>query len=748
MSIGRGRNVAWAAFAMIGSFVGAGAAAGGDLTATFTATPSSLEEGGSSEFRLALQYVPAPSGTGQGTEYAQGRRFDYFNSGDGALTSLVGSVDPGQGGSIDVSSSLNSVVHEVVKSVVYDDPGVYTASVSGTATAYDQRSAKRYKRHPVFLYWMTDGFVEDYAKTAYVLPIDASVDVSVANANPTITNIAWSPATAVGIPFSFTVTASDPGGAAPSETIAFAFDLDEDGEFDDLVQSGSFVVSGTHSFAEEGTHVLRVRVTDGLGGSTEGSFSVTVGNHAPSVDPVRSVEVEYEGALPEVELSARATDDDGHPLTVKWLMQNADGSWTTQKSESLGSGTTSTFRQAYPFGRTNVRFEAFDGYDTTVVGTTVTVQDTVVPTVAVAEDLRLPTDRGQAFATGVTLPTPVVSDGSGRPVTLTDDAPSKFPLGETIVTWTAVDASGNRTETQQKVIVEDREAPMIEGRSVVRIFTDPGKRFRTIDLTPPTVSDNVSAPKKIKIVGPTKSRYPIGRTLVVFGATDEAGNYVEWRTRVVVVNRKPTARAGADIVVTTSNEAGARVKLDGSRSSDPDKHALKYAWRSPRAVFTNAKAMRPSARFPVGTWNVRLIVTDAAGASHADLVKVTVKLKNAKTRPRGGDANRAFAHATRATQEAVASKIASESAVAGLLHANAAAGLGDAAGAYVRWDEGGSEADAALAYAELRSAQQNYGAVAANALFSAYAETGDDRLLTAYGYAAYGTLYSQADLSE
>lgn len=747
MTRGIGRSLAWATLAAVSSLVSVGTTAGGDLTATFTATPSSIEEGGSSDLRLRLQYVPAAAGSGQGTEYVGDLRYEYFNSGPGALTSLVGSVDPGQGAPIDVSSPLSGVVHEVVKTVVYDDPGVYTASVGGTATACDQRSAERFKMHPVHGYWTTNGFVADYGKTAHVLAISASVDVTVANASPSITNITWSPAATVGLPFSFEVTASDPGGVSPAETIAIAFDFDDDGDFDDFFASG-LTAAGTHAFFEKGTHFVRVRVTDGLGGSTEGSFSVTVGNSAPSVEPVESLDVEYEGTRPEIELSASATDDDGHSLRAIWLTQKADGAWTVRKVQNLGSGASTVFRATYPLGRTNVRLEIFDGYDTTVVGTTVKVQDTTVPTVSIVEDVRVPTDPGKTTASGVRLRAPTVSDGSRRPVSLTNDAPVVFPLGQTIVTWTAVDGSGNRTRTEQKVIVEDREAPMLRGRSIVRVFTDPGKRSRTLALAPPTATDNVSSPKRIKIVGSTKSQFPVGRTLVVFGATDEAGNRAEWRTVVVVVNRKPIARAGADLVVTTTDEAGAKATLDASRSSDPDRHALKYVWQSPRAKFKNARAKRTTAFFPVGTTRVRLIVTDALGAQRTDLVKVTVKLKNAKTRPRGADANRSFADTTRATQKAVAAKSGGKSAVAGLLYANAAAGLGDAAGDHVRWTEGGSEADAALAYAELRSAQQAYGAAAAKALFSAYAETGDENLLTAYRHAANGTLYSQADLTE
>lgn len=66
----------------------------------------------------------------------------------------------------------------------------------------------------------------------------------------------------------------------------------------------------------------------------------------------------------------------------------------------------------------------------------------------------------------------------------------------------------------------------------------------------------------------------------------------------------------------------------------------------------------------------------------------------------------------------------------------------------MRWEEGQSETDALLSYAELRALQRKYGEAAAQALLSAYAETGDESLLSAYGHAAFGTAYAGADLQE
>jgi len=47
------------------------------------------------------------------------------------------------------------------------------------------------------------------------------------------------------------------------------------------------------------------------------------------------------------------------------------------------------------------------------------------------------------------------------PVTITSDAPATFPLGETIITWTATDANGNPNTATQIVTIVDTTLPEI-----------------------------------------------------------------------------------------------------------------------------------------------------------------------------------------------------------------------------------------------------------------------------------------------
>jgi probable HAF family extracellular repeat protein len=466
-------------------------------------------------------------------------------------------------------------------------------------------------------------------------------------------------------------------------------------------------------------------------------------NETPTLGSMAARSIECLQGHHEVELASVVSDPEGFALNVTWKV---DG--IVRKTQSgVSSGSQVAFDFDFDHGTHTVTLEASDGIATGSAGTTVTVADTLDPIVIVAPDVKLPTDPGEDFAT-YQIAQPTVFDASGHPTTLEGDAPSTYPLGETIVTWTATDEAGNEGTATQKVTVEDQENPQIVGSASVQFFVDPGKNYSTQQPPSPTVSDNVDDPSQIVVTDDAPDQFPIGTTQVHFTATDGAGNSAAWTTAVTVVNRRPVANAGKDIVVDTKSEKGIRVVLDGRASFDPDSQPLKFSWSAPGARLGGKLSARPAGTFPVGKTWATLTVTDSVGAAHTDKVRVVVRLKNARPRPSGRDANRSFAAAAQRAEKAVAAKGSSGAALSGLASAKVASAFGDAAGEFVRWEEGQSEADALASYAELRAMQAAYGEAAVSALLSAYAETGDDALLSAYGYATYGTAYAAADLNE
>ncbi len=97
-----------------------------------------------------------------------------------------------------------------------------------------------------------------------------------------------------------------------------------------------------------------------------------------------------------------------------------------------------------------------DRYNNSYIGIDDVKLITPAPVLSVPADIT-------AEATGITTPVTLgeaTADGI-LPLTITNDAPAEFPLGTTVVTWTAVDAYGNSASASQVVTIFDNTAPEI-----------------------------------------------------------------------------------------------------------------------------------------------------------------------------------------------------------------------------------------------------------------------------------------------
>jgi hypothetical protein len=79
--------------------------------------------------------------------------------------------------------------------------------------------------------------------------------------------------------------------------------------------------------------------------------------------------------------------------------------------------------------------------------------DVIPPQITCPADVTVNTDPGVRYATGVALGNLTVTDNCDPSPIVTNNAPSQFPLGTTIVIWKAVDASGNSAACAQTVTV-------------------------------------------------------------------------------------------------------------------------------------------------------------------------------------------------------------------------------------------------------------------------------------------------------
>ena len=127
---------------------------------------------------------------------------------------------------------------------------------------------------------------------------------------------------------------------------------------------------------------------------------------------------------------------------------------------------------AYPVGNTTVTWTVTDAAGNEATCTqTVTVRDVEGPVITCPGDpSEVNTDAKECYAsaTRVTLGVPTATDNCAG-VSLTNDAPARYPVGNITVTWTATDAAGNEATCTQMVVVEDNEKPSfsVDGRLVI-----------------------------------------------------------------------------------------------------------------------------------------------------------------------------------------------------------------------------------------------------------------------------------------
>ncbi|MDP4181180.1 MAG: cellulose-binding protein, partial [Bacillota bacterium] len=137
----------------------------------------------------------------------------------------------------------------------------------------------------------------------------------------------------------------------------------------------------------------------------------------------------------------------------------------------------------FPIGVTTIIWTAED-----MVGNksysiqTVTVKDTTNPIITVPGEMVVE-------ATGIGTP---VNPGEAKAtdifnVTITNNAPAYFPLGKTVVTWTAKDANGNAVTADQNVTVLDRTKPELVVPS--NITLEATAKITPVDIGKATATD-------------------------------------------------------------------------------------------------------------------------------------------------------------------------------------------------------------------------------------------------------------------
>jgi len=258
-----------------------------------------------------------------------------------------------------------------------------------------------------------------------------------------------------------------------------------------------------------GSTTVTYTATDEAGNSNTCSFEVIVEDNTA---PVITTQLN--------DLVVTANDD--CQATVSW--NNVLAEDNCSNSVSLSSNFTSG--DVFLLGESTVEITATDDAGNLTISTfTVTVEDNTAPVVvSCPADIRV-SARGNCTSL-VDWTLPEFSDNCDTNLTIssTHNPRQQYPLGTTLVTYTATDDAGNAITCSFNVIVEDDRAPQFTtcvADIIVYANTD---CEATAEWTTPEVTDNCDTNVNLHSDFASGDVFPFGTTTVTYTATDDAGN--------------------------------------------------------------------------------------------------------------------------------------------------------------------------------------------------------------------------------
>ena len=273
----------------------------------------------------------------------------------------------------------------------------------------------------------------------------------------------------------------------------------------------------------------------------------------------------------------------------------------------------------YQLGDNNVVYSVSDSRSNAVSKTQlINVVDTTKPVFKTA--LTNVTKEAEGAATVVSLATPEIFDHYLANVSHNAAADFTFSVGSKLVTWTAVDTSGNSNTAIQTVNIVDTTAPTLNVPAAITVEAN-GNPSNGYAIGTAVATDIVDGNISVNIVVSKPVAYVLGANVVNYSITDNAGNTATATQTVTVVDTTSpalnTSDAPALIEVVASSES-TTVNIGNVSATD---HYLESVSRD----YT-------SNQFPVGLTTVTWTATDTSGnaSTYTQTVRVSYQFNGFK----------------------------------------------------------------------------------------------------------------------
>ncbi|WPY98028.1 LamG-like jellyroll fold domain-containing protein [Christiangramia sp. OXR-203] len=296
-----------------------------------------------------------------------------------------------------------------------------------------------------------------------------------------------------------------------------------------------------------GTTTVTWTVTDTSNRTASDDQTVTVSdNENPTISAPANV-------------SANTSDDGNGDCTTSvdlGIPTSNDNCEVESVKAFVNGGEINPNNYSFPIGTTTVTWTVTDTSNQTASDDqTVTVSDNENPTISAPANVSANTsdDGNGDCTTSVDLGTPTSDDNcevesvkafvNGSEINPNNYS---FPIGTTVVTWTATDTSNRTASDDQTVTVSDNEDPTISAPADVSANTSVdgnGDCTTSVDLGTPTSNDNcevdsVKAFVNGDVINPDTYEFPIGSTTVTWTVTDASGRMSSDDQNVVVTDNE------------------------------------------------------------------------------------------------------------------------------------------------------------------------------------------------------------------
>ena len=319
---------------------------------------------------------------------------------------------------------------------------------------------------------------------------------------------------------------------------------------------------------------IKVCGNDGIHEELCQIFDVRVPDDTPRIiDEIGSIDILMDQEV-EIDLNDYFVDDDDLVYTVKTLSGSGYASADVRDSIATIRGLSVGYEDMEACADDNLNEEACQIFTVNVI------IDTTPPIITAPPDIIKEAD---AVLTRVDdLGTPIFSDNADPNIIITNDKPDSFPLGNTTITWTATDTSGNSATDTQTVTIQDTTPPEFSFVPKDRTFEI---KEAPIILTPSQIgiaTATDAADENPTITHNATDSFEVGSTTIIWTATDSSGNSAH-ATQIITVAHIPLIITAPEKLALNATGILTFVDLDGLASihGSSDSTTLKNNATSP-----------------------------------------------------------------------------------------------------------------------------------------------------------------------